>query len=465
MTTQSHDIETDSRLTFREIIRQSVSSKRGKTLWAAFCATVLLSISLPIINILVVYPAFTQVLIKGIEDDAQRLGGFLLPGSLKHSAITSDSLPPSLFADIYKLELDFGLRKMKVFSHTGETLYSTDPSEIGMRNTKPYFLNNVMKGQTYSLLVNKGGVSIEGEQMTLDVVETYIPFMKNGRFLGAFELYFDVTDRKNQLDTLAYFSTAFMVAMAFALVLAVFFTMSKEVAHQKAQARASILKADIERITRHDAKTPLVGVLSGLEYLHNYTDLDDEQKDMVAQIRQAADTGLDLINSSLGLYKMESGTYEYLPVEVDLVSIIRKIETSLTPFTEAKGVTLAITRAGKLLTESDTVIYHTEENLFYSMCSNLMKNAIEASTTGDVVTITINGVDGVKLSIHNPAEVPDQVKLTFFEKYATAGKVDGTGLGTYSARLMATTMGGSINMTSSNKSGTLITITLPQHRA
>jgi two-component system sensor histidine kinase/response regulator len=48
---------------------------------------------------------------------------------------------------------------------------------------------------------------------------------------------------------------------------------------------------------------------------------------------------------------------------------------------------------------------------------------------------------------------------TFFEKYTTSGKKGGTGLGTYSAKLIAETQGGRISMDSSEEKGTTIKIT------
>jgi hypothetical protein len=30
-------------------------------------------------------------------------------------------------------------------------------------------------------------------------LETYVPLMNNGKFLGAFEIYYDITDRKKHL--------------------------------------------------------------------------------------------------------------------------------------------------------------------------------------------------------------------------------------------------------------------------
>jgi nitrogen-specific signal transduction histidine kinase len=58
--------------------------------------------------------------------------------------------------------------------------------------------------------------------------------------------------------------------------------------------------------------------------------------------------------------------------------------------------------------------------------------------------------------------VPAQIRDSFFDKYATAGKTHGTGLGAYSAKLMATVQQGSITM-STNAQKTCLTVRLPAH--
>ena len=77
------------------------------------------------------------------------------------------------------------------------------------------------------------------------------------------------------------------------------------------------------------------------------------------------------------------------------------------------------------------------------------------------MTLTENG--NVTLTIHNSGTVPEEVRETFFDKYTTADKSDGTGLGTYSAKLMAQTVGGTIEMTTSEESGTRVCVTLPKN--
>jgi len=106
-------------------------------------------------------------------------------------------------------------------------------------------------------------------------------------------------------------------------------------------------------------------------------------------------------------------------------------------------------------------IVNWEELLCYSMLSNLIKNAIEASPQGAGVFIHLESADWGYIRIHNSGTVPKSIRDTFFEKYATAGKSGGKGLGTYSAKLIAETQGGSISMDTSETEGTTITVKLP----
>jgi signal transduction histidine kinase len=68
------------------------------------------------------------------------------------------------------------------------------------------------------------------------------------------------------------------------------------------------------------------------------------------------------------------------------------------------------------------------------------------------------------VAISNAGAVPARIRDCFFEKYATAGKKDGTGLGTYGARLIAETHGAKIAMTTSEEAGTTVTVSFPRPR-
>ena len=72
------------------------------------------------------------------------------------------------------------------------------------------------------------------------------------------------------------------------------------------------------------------------------------------------------------------------------------------------------------------------------MLANLVVNAVEASPIGGTISLALTREGGqARIVLRNQGAVPECVRERFFEKYATAGKTRGTGLGTYSARLIA----------------------------
>jgi putative methionine-R-sulfoxide reductase with GAF domain len=116
---------------------------------------------------------------------------------------------------------DFRLMKIKVFAPDGETVYSSVKKDIGKINERDYFHDIVAKGRVFSKVVYKDDKSLEDQAVSVDVVETYVPIMHGGIFAGAFELYFDITENKKELDGLLFKSNSLLLLIAAGLLLAV----------------------------------------------------------------------------------------------------------------------------------------------------------------------------------------------------------------------------------------------------
>ncbi len=113
--------------------------------------------------------------------------------------------------------------------------------------------------------------------------------------------------------------------------------------------------------------------------------------------------------------------------------------------------------------EEEVITLPGERYLIFSMFGNLLRNAVESCENKSVsVDIRIN--DDCIIKIHNAGVVPASIRETFFEKYVTEGKSGGTGLGTYSARLIVEKHGGEISLNSMEEAGTTVTVKLPLTR-
>lgn len=223
---------------------------------------------------------------------------------------------------------------------------------------------------------------------------------------------------------------------------------------------AERLKEDVEHITRHDLKAPLAGVIGLLQSLADAGNLTPEQ---LAQVRLAEETSLqalDMVNLSAELYKIETGRFALVPKPVPVAALIRRIAEVARKTFGAKDLTIAVaTPSGMDDGELGAV---GDEMLCYSAFQNLLKNACEAAPTGSTVTVTLFPGAMRKVTIENPGVVPAAVRDTFFDKFATAGKSGGTGLGTYSAKLLVEAQRGTIAMETSDETGlTRITVALP----
>jgi signal transduction histidine kinase len=436
--------------------------RHGYPLLGILVLAVVCAVALPLINALVIYPAYTEIMVSTFEDGARRLAVLTIPPSIKHTRLTPAALDtPRFLADVYRLETEFGLLKVRVFAPDGKVLYSTDTAEVDTVESDPVFSEVVSKGRRFARLGAMSTEPARGRSSTIDTVEAFVPFMRGDTFLGAFELVFDVTGPRQRLERFNVYATAGSFLISFALLGVVLLLLRQEAAKEHSRHMADKLRADVEQITRHDIKTPLLGVLSGITYLENYTTLDGEQQEMLDDMRRAANTGMDLISRSLDLYKMETGAYEYTPAEADVLSVCRRVAEDLSGLARQQGVSVEVLLHGEPLARDRSLALSVEENLLYAVLANLIKNGIEASQSGDAVAVRIETGAEFSVAVHNRAPVPESVRAQFFDKYATSGKRTGTGLGTYSARLMVEVMGGRIAMESSEEAGTTVTVALP----
>ena len=182
--------------------------------------TLVVAIFLSCFSIFYLSPSFTKLIINNAESEAIRVGYHLSEYFQDMDKITSE-LPEGFTGMASQSAVDFGLMKVKVFASNGETVYSTSEKDIGEINEKEYFHNIVAKGRVLSKVAYKDTRSLEGMLVKVDVVETYVPIMHAGSFVGAFEVYFDITANKKDLDDLLFNSNFLLLLIAVSLVLAI----------------------------------------------------------------------------------------------------------------------------------------------------------------------------------------------------------------------------------------------------
>jgi len=244
------------------------------------------------------------------------------------------------------------------------------------------------------------------------------------------------------------------------------FAYEKLEGQKAALEEAEVLRRNVEHIIQHDLKSPINGIITFSELLAEEPGLNlNAQKKALYHINHSGHQMLNMINRFADIYKMETGQYHYSPSLVDIVDIIERIILDSEHDIKSKNLCVAVIYCGKPIAKGDTFTVLGEDSLCYSMLANLFKNAVEASPSGEHITVAFGEEDAHIISIHNKGAVPNEIRDKFFDKYITANKTSGTGLGTYSAKLMAETQGGAIHLETFEEVGTTVTVSLPNLRA
>lgn len=227
------------------------------------------------------------------------------------------------------------------------------------------------------------------------------------------------------------------------------------------------IREDVERMIRHDLKSPLIGIAGFAGLLLKADNIDDRQRKYIQLIKELSEKMYASINRSLDLFKMEQGIYKLQPAPFNLFKIFADINNLAGTVGCRKSVRVAFFQLHQLLDPEQmehmeyTVV--GEENLIEVAIENLVKNAIEASPDGGEVKISLLAdADSHIIDIHNQGAIPSEIRSVFFEPYVTFGKQGGTGLGTHSAKLVISAHGGDVSFTTSETEGTHVVLKLPK---
>jgi PAS domain S-box-containing protein len=312
------------------------------------------------------------------------------------------------------------------------------------------------------------GQEMVGESVTLIIPKRYREAHDKGvrHFLETGEKH--MLDKKAELSALRKDGTEFPIELSLSSWQSssgVFFgAILRDISERK---RIERLRDDVNRMMRHDLKSPLIGIRGMAELLFKGHKLTVKQRKTTAMIKELSERMLRFIERARDLFLMEEGNYILKPCKVDLFSIFQRIEKEMTPLALRNETGLRFTLFGQHADLKTGYPILGEENLIEIMFANLIKNAVEASSKGASVNISVESFERLgrafhRIDIHNVGVVPVDVRETFFEPYATSGKEDGTGLGTHSALLIARTHQGDIDFTTSEQEGTHVIVCLPK---
>jgi signal transduction histidine kinase len=210
----------------------------------------------------------------------------------------------------------------------------------------------------------------------------------------------------------------------------------------------------LERVFFHDLLNSMSGVRGALE-LFSSADTED-QKRLLEIINEASERALNEINAQRQLAAAEANELVLNVAEVSAQGLLQELVSScrMLPAARGKQVVLKPLKPDFNLT--------TDRLVLGRVITNMLKNAVEASTENERVTLSGQLIAGrARFSVHNPAVMPEEVRLQIFQRsFSTKGA--GRGLGTYSIKLLTERyLKGKASFTSLEGKGTTFTIELP----
>jgi CheY-like chemotaxis protein len=220
------------------------------------------------------------------------------------------------------------------------------------------------------------------------------------------------------------------------------------------------LRDDVEAMTRHDLKGPLAGAIGIVQSLVDAGDLDRRQGEQLRLAEQAMLQVIDMVNLSTELYKIETGKYVLHAAPLEISDMLRRVVETARATYAGKQLVVAVDTDFDVGTDAPMGL--GDAMLTYSLLNNLIKNACEAAPERTRVIATLYAGSPLRIEIVNKGVIPEAIRPRFFDKFVTDGKASGTGLGTYSARLLARAQYGDVAFAvNDDAQTTTLIVTLP----
>jgi len=437
------------------------------------------AITFPAYELFSVYPRFAKFLIASVEGEAKRTAThFSSIIDFEEQKIKTGVLSLSAEAVIAGMAQDFNLIKVKVFAPSGEIIYSTDAKDIGTVNTLDYFANVVAKGLPYTKVVEQQKEDLEGHTYASDVVETYVPIMRDGKFVGAFEIYYDITERKKHLDELLFISSLGLLALTLGLVammVAALFKVSQSITETRQAEDALHQSQKMQSLgnlaggVAHEMNNLLFPILALSKMTLERLPADSPHRERLKKIVIASERGKALVDQVMAFSRHEPSERErldiYTAVRESLGLICATLPSTITlhdQLDEDTGTILGdVSQIGAVLMNLVSNAQDAMEGRIGKIDIVLSRVEIDA-----VAARTIAGLkEGVyaKLSVKDTGVGMDEKVLDrIFDPFFTTKEVgQGTGLGLSTVYSIVTKHDGAICISSKLGVGTEVEVFFP----
>jgi diguanylate cyclase (GGDEF)-like protein len=272
-----------------------ISYSRPAFLAAIVIVSIITIVLFPLFTILHQYPNITRLLEQLTLNEAAGVAKYLSIFIFTEDRLLEEgTLSEETIDQLRQIEKDAHFIRIVIYSPSGKILYSSEPGEIGKVNQDPYFHRLTADPKIIVKEVERGGRSLENRYMSADVVEAYVPIVREGRLTGVFEIYYNISPEKQRLRSLITLSSAVLFGMATILLIAVIISVS----------RANQYLRDRERVLEELRTLSLSDELTGLYNRRGFFILAEQQIKIATRTKR----GMLLVSADLdGLKKINDG--------------------------------------------------------------------------------------------------------------------------------------------------------------
>ena len=227
-----------------------------------------------------------------------------------------------------------------------------------------------------------------------------------------------------------------------------------------AQARLERARRDLIANASHEFKTPLFSLAGSLELIDEGGLSQEEQREFLQVMRQQVDRLRNMAVSMLDLSRVEAGSFELHPEDVDLALVSQSVLDEFQAQAQVKEVWLSFEGA-------DGPTAWCDEQRLVQVLRALIDNAIKYSPGGSSVRLsaTVEDNEAVVIVSDDGPGISSSELPHVFERFHRGreerGTTTGAGLGLSIARELTEMMGGAITAESPPDGGTCFTVRLP----
>nr|WP_255596877.1 ATP-binding protein [Cognatishimia sp. MH4019] len=232
--------------------------------------------------------------------------------------------------------------------------------------------------------------------------------------------------------------------------------------------RTDKAKSQFLTVMSHEMRTPLNGILGVLDLLKT-TSLDAKQARYARIATSSSEILLEHVNEALDITRIETGELQLTMQDFGLTGLMQGLLDLFDPLAAEKNLTITLD-----IEPAMRGPYHGDAGRIRQVLTNLIGNAVKFTADGGI-TLRVTGIHGSDTSslrfevedtgIGIPADQQEQVFEDFFALARSEGRqVRGDGLGLSISRRIARAMNGDVTLKSTERAGSVFTLTLPLQR-